>query len=172
MAVVINVKDDVIFKVYSSDSNRIEIGPGEMKMPSKFNWDPKRKTIFLIHGMKKADELKESIKEGNENKMKLTSNTKWPTIKCKMLSPLAFFEDEDHQNTTTLIKVKWEKGTEQWIDVDVLKNAELVGEHIAKFIEFLGKQVIPTIDTANMEFIGHGVGAHIAAIGMYTIHIS
>lgn len=84
----------------------------------------------------------------------------------KMLLPLALFKDKNHQNTT-LIKVKGEKGTKEWIDVDVLKNAELVGERIAKFIEFLGKQDIPTIDTANMEFIGHGVGAHIAAIGMY-----
>lgn len=69
MAVVINVKDDVIFKVYSSDSKRIKIGPGEMKILSNFDWDPKRKTIFLIHGMKKADKLKESIKKGNKKKI-------------------------------------------------------------------------------------------------------
>lgn len=65
MAVVINVEKDVVFKIYRSSDDRIEIGPEELKMPSKFKWDPKRKTIFLIHGMKKADELKKSIKKGS-----------------------------------------------------------------------------------------------------------
>lgn len=60
-----------------------------------------------------------------------------------------------------MIQVSWQKGVSEWIDEDLRVNARTVAERIAYFVLLLEKK----IDLSNIEFIGHGIGAHVAGFG-------
>lgn len=73
----------------------------------------------------------------------------------------AYFEKGNHE--VNLVNVNWLEGA-RTILYNVAKNrVKVIGEHVAKFIEFLVG--FGGMEYSDLVVIGHSLGAHIAGIG-------
>lgn len=55
--------------------------------------------------------------------------------------------------------IDWEEGLMEWIDPEMRHNAKITAEYIQSIVYELNNY-------GEYEFIGHGVGAHVAGMGM------
>lgn len=73
----------------------------------------------------------------------------------------AYFEKGNHE--VNLISVNWLEGARTILYNVAKKRVKVIGEYVAKFIQFL-------VESGGMKYsdlvvIGHSLGAHIAGIG-------
>lgn len=63
-----------------------------------------------------------------------------------------------------MITVNWTMGVIEWVDSELRKNTETTANHIKDLVFELKKNNYSNFQ--ELEFIGHGAGAHVAGMGM------
>lgn len=85
------------------------------------------------------------------------------TIKNQFFLFFSVFFSAKQNFNGNIITVDWKKGVAEWSDHELIKNTEFTGKRVKDLIEHFKDNL------SDIEIIGHGIGAHVAGIGMHSI---
>lgn len=137
--------DGVRFELYTSANplipQHLQFGDTGPILPSDYdsikesNFDPEKPTRMLIHGWR---------------------------CKGRIMPRLvrAYFIESRHD--VNFVVVDWRKGSNVWNYFAARQHVLPMGDHVAKFIEFMSKNAGLSLDT--LTIIGYSLGAHVAGV--------
>ncbi|CAL7934488.1 unnamed protein product [Xylocopa violacea] len=117
----------------SASENGIQLYTNDTKLLSKSSFNPSSQTKFITHGWKSS----------------------------AMSAGLVNMKDEYLKyNDYNVIMVDWQPLAASTFYLGPMRNTERVGRTAAEFIDFLVAET--GIETENIHFLGHSLGAHVA----------
>lgn len=168
-----SVKDLSNFTIISGENNELEVVPleslSEISKSNQFLW-PMEGVFFELFTQKNP---LQSQHLGLNDMMSINKSNFNPEIPTRILIhgwmsmksltfqfANAYFNQNRHN--VNFIAVNWHKGSKSLNYFKVRRRVTEMGEHVAKFIDFMFEQAGLPLET--LKIIGHSLGAHIAGI--------